>query len=155
MFRPYGQRNLPPRLELGSCDNHTIVPSWGNAMFLFAEIMAASLFILLFGEFLPKAIFRAKSNSLLSFFARTMEFLNKLLFPISAFFAAFAQWILKYIFNVRMDERKETFSVTDLDRFLQQTRDTEEDCQRPEQNSSSKRLGLPSQSQGPRMPRPP
>jgi CBS domain containing-hemolysin-like protein len=120
-----------------------MVLSWANAIKLFVEIMAASLFILLFGEFVPKAIFRAKSNMLLSFFARTMEFLNKLLYPISGFFAAFAQWILKYIFNVRMDERKGTLSVTDLDRFLQQTRETEEDANDLNRNLFEAALALP------------
>jgi putative hemolysin len=120
-----------------------ILTSWGNAMFLFAEIMAASLFILLFGEFVPKAIFRAKSNTLLSFFARTMEFLNKLLFPISDFFAGIARWIVLYIFNVRMDERKGTFSVANLDRFLQQTTDTQENANDLNRNLFEAALALP------------
>ncbi|HEV3412433.1 MAG TPA: hemolysin family protein [Puia sp.] len=117
--------------------------SWVNIMQLFVETMAASLFILLFGEFIPNALFRANSNSLLSFFARTMEFLNKLLYPISAFFAAIAQWILKYVFNVRMDERKGIISVTDLDRFLQQTRDTEDDSNDLNKNLFEAALALP------------
>jgi putative hemolysin len=117
--------------------------SWVKAIQLFVETMAASLFILLFGEFGPKALFRAKSNSLLSFFAHTMEFLNKLLFPIAAFFAAIAQWILKYVFNVRMDERKGMLTVTDLDRFLQQTRDTEEDANDLNKNLFEAALALP------------
>jgi CBS domain containing-hemolysin-like protein len=120
-----------------------MVLSWANAIKLFVETMAASLFILLFGEFIPTAIFRAKSNRLLSFFARTMDFLNKLLYPISEFFSAIAQWILKYIFNVRMDERKGTLSVTDLDRFLQQTRETEEDANDLNRNLFEAALALP------------
>src|SRR6185312_6932644 len=101
--------------------------SWVNAFRLFAETMAASAFILLFGEFIPRALFRAKSNSLLSFFAGTMDVLSKLLYPVARFFAAIAEWVLKYVFNVRMDERKAAFSGTDVDHFLQQTRETEED----------------------------
>jgi putative hemolysin len=120
-----------------------MVTSWANAIQLFAETMAASLFILLFGEFVPKALFRANSNSFLSFFARTMEFLNKLLYPIAAFFVAIAQWILKYVFNVRMDERKGVISVTDLDRFLQQTRETEEDANDLNKNLFEAALALP------------
>jgi putative hemolysin len=123
--------------------HYQINPSWLNAIQLFLETMAASIFILLFGEFFPKALFRAKSNMLLSFFARTMEFLNKLLYPISAFFAAIAQWILKYVFNVRMDDRKGTLSVTDLDRFLQETRDTEEDANDLNRNLFEAALALP------------
>jgi len=120
-----------------------MVTSWAKAIQLFAETMAASLFILLFGEFGPKALFRAKSNSLLSFFALTMDFLNKLLYPIAAFFGAIAQWILKYVFNVRMDERKGMLTVTDLDRFLQQTRDTEEDANDLNKNLFEAALALP------------
>jgi len=120
-----------------------MVTSWAKAIQLFAETMAASLFILLFGEFGPKALFRAKSNSLLSFFALTMDFLNKLLYPIAAFFGAIAQWILKYVFNVWMDERKGMLTVTDLDRFLQQTRDTEEDANDLNKNLFEAALALP------------
>ncbi|HWB91203.1 MAG TPA: CNNM domain-containing protein, partial [Puia sp.] len=88
--------------------------SYVNGIRLFVEMLVASLFILLFGEFIPKALFRAKSDSMLSFFAQTMEFFNRLLSPLTGFFAAIAQWILKYVFNVRIDERKATFSGVDL-----------------------------------------
>jgi CBS domain containing-hemolysin-like protein len=117
--------------------------SYVNAIRLFAETLVASLFILIFGEFIPKALFRAKSNSLLSFFAGTMEFLNKLFYPIASFFASISQWILKYVFNVRMDERMETFSGTDLDHFLQQTRDSEEDPNDLNRNLLEAALALP------------
>jgi CBS domain containing-hemolysin-like protein len=117
--------------------------SYVNAIRLFAETLVASLFILIFGEFIPKALFRANSNSLLSFFAGTMEFLNKLFYPIAAFFASISQWILKYVFNVRIDERKETFSGTDLDHFLQQTRDSEEDPNDLNRNLLEAALALP------------
>ena len=117
--------------------------SYVNAIRLFAETLVASLFILIFGEFIPKALFRANSNYLLSFFAGTMEFLNKLFYPIAGFFASISQWILKYVFNVRMDDRKETFSGTDLDHFLQQTRDSEEDPNDLNRNLLEAALALP------------
>jgi CBS domain containing-hemolysin-like protein len=117
--------------------------SYVNAIRLFVETLVASLFILIFGEFIPKALFRAKSNSLLSFFASTMEFLNRLLYPIAGFFASIAEWILKYVFNVRMDERKGAFSGIDLDHFLQQTRDTEEDSNDLNKNLFEAALALP------------
>lgn len=102
--------------------------SYVNAIRLFVETLVASLFILLFGEFVPRALFRAKSDSLLSFFATAMDLFHRLLSPLTGFFAGIAQWILKYVFNVRIDERKGTFSGTDLDHFLQQTGDTQEDA---------------------------
>jgi putative hemolysin len=102
--------------------------SYVNAIRLFVETLVASLFILLFGEFIPKALFRAKSDSMLSFFAKPMEFFNRLLAPITGFFAGIAQWILKYVFNVRIDDRKGMFAGTDLDHLLQQSGDIEEDA---------------------------
>jgi putative hemolysin len=122
----------------------TNMPStWWNAMRLFVDTMAASIFILLFGEFIPKALFRANSNGLLSFFARTMELLSRLLYPITSFFAALAEWALKYIFNVRIDERKEKLTATDVDHFLQQTRETEEDANDLNKNLFEAALALP------------
>lgn len=101
--------------------------SYVNAIRLFVETLVASLFILLFGEFIPKALFRAKSDSMLSFFATAVDFFHRLFNPLTGFFAGIAQWILKYVFNVRIDERKGRFSGTDLEHFLQQTGDTQED----------------------------
>jgi CBS domain containing-hemolysin-like protein len=95
--------------------------SYVNAIRLFVETLVASGVILLFGEFIPKALFRAKSDSMLNFFARSLEFLNRFLFPIASFFVSIAQWILKYVFNVRMDDRKGPFSRIDLEHFMQQT----------------------------------
>jgi len=95
--------------------------SYVNAIHLFVETLVASGFILIFGEFIPKALFRAKSDALLNFFARTFEFLNRFFSPVANFFTSIAQWILKYVFNVRMDERKGAFSAIDLEHFMQQT----------------------------------
>jgi CBS domain containing-hemolysin-like protein len=117
--------------------------SYVNAIRLFAETIVASFFILLFGEFIPKALFRAKSDSLLSFFASTMEFLNRFFYPIASFFVAIAQWILKYVFNVRMDERKGIFFGTDLEHFLQQTGDVEEDSKDLNKSLFEAALALP------------
>jgi putative hemolysin len=117
--------------------------SYVNATHLVFETAVASGFILIFGEFIPKALFRANSNSLLSFFASTMGVFNKLLYPLAGFFASISEWILKYVFNVRMDERKETFSGTDIDHFLQQTSYLEEDPNDLNRNLLEAALALP------------
>ncbi|HWK02318.1 MAG TPA: hemolysin family protein [Puia sp.] len=117
--------------------------SYVNAIRLFVETVVASGFILLFGEFIPKALFRAKSDSMLSFFAGSMDFLNRLFYPIAGFFAAIAQWILKYVFNVRMDDRKGAFSGTDMEHFMQQTRDAMEDTKDLNKSLFEAALSLP------------
>jgi CBS domain containing-hemolysin-like protein len=117
--------------------------SYVNAIRLFVETLLASGFILLFGEFIPKALFKAKSDSMLSFFAGSMEFLNRFFYPIASFFVGIAQWILKYVFNVRMDDRKGTFSGTDLEHFMQQTRDAVEDSKDLNKSLFEAALSLP------------
>jgi putative hemolysin len=117
--------------------------SYVNAIRLFVETLLASLFILLFGEFIPRALFRAKSDSMLPFFASTIDFLSRLLYPLAGFFASIAQWVLKYVFNVRIDERKATFSGTDLDNFLQQTGETGEDAKDLNKSLFEAALALP------------
>ena len=117
--------------------------SYVNAARLFVETLVASLFILFFGEFLPKAIFRAKSDPLLSFFAQTMDFFSRFFSPLTGFFAGIAQWILKYVFNVRIDDRKPVFAEADLETFLQQTGDTEVEAQDLNKNLFEAALALP------------
>ena len=117
--------------------------SYVNAIRLFVETLVASGFILLFGEFIPKALFKAKSDSMLSFFAGSMEFLNRFFYPIASFFVAIAQWILKYVFNVRMDDRKGTFSGTDLEHFMQQTQNAVEDSKDLNKSLFEAALSLP------------
>jgi putative hemolysin len=98
-----------------------------NAIRLCAETVFASAIIIPFGEFIPKAFFGAKSDKALSVFARTMELFSRFFFPISNFFAGISQWVLKYVFNVRIDERKAIFAGIDVDNVLEQTGDSEED----------------------------
>jgi putative hemolysin len=120
-----------------------IPSSYVNSIRLFAETLLASVFILIFGEFLPKALFRAKSDSLLSFFASVMAFMNRFSRPIAGFFVAIAQWVLKYVFNVRIDERKGPFSRTDIEHFFQQSGENEEDSKDLNKDLFEAALSLP------------
>lgn len=114
-----------------------------NAIRLCAETLVASLFILMLGEFIPRALFRAKSDSMLTFFARTMEFFNRLFYPIAAFFVSIAEWILKYVFNVRMDERRGPFSRIDVQHFMQQSNDSSEESKDLNKSLFEAALSLP------------
>jgi CBS domain containing-hemolysin-like protein len=65
----------------------TVVPqAWVDILRLMFETFTSTLFILFFGELIPKALFRAKSDSLLDFFAPVSNFFYSLFHPISVFF---------------------------------------------------------------------
>jgi putative hemolysin len=95
------------------------------------EILLSVFVVILFGEFIPKAVFKAKSDTLLSAAARTgmLNFFDSLFYPIAAFFVGISGWILNIIFDVRIDKRKEPFSRVDLEHFFQQSREYSEENQ--------------------------
>ena len=107
------------------------------------DTFLSSVVVLVIGEFLPKAIFRAKNDSLLSFFAPVAKFFHTLFQPFTNFFVNVAQWILKYIFNVRVNDRNDAFTKVDLEHFFQQTKEQDEDNQELNAELFENALSLP------------
>jgi len=95
---------------------------------LIFDTLLSTMLVLLLGEFLPKAIFRAKNDSLLNFFAPVAKFFHGLFEPITNLLVNISQWILTYVLNVRVNERNEAFSKIDLEHFFQQTREQDEEA---------------------------
>ncbi|RFM30453.1 hemolysin family protein [Deminuibacter soli] len=94
---------------------------------LLFDTVLSSAILLLLGEFIPKAIFRAKNDVLLNFFAGVSNFFYKICYPIATIFVSISEWILKNIFNVRVKETNAAFSKVDLEHFFQQTKEQDED----------------------------
>jgi len=107
------------------------------------DTLISTFIVLLFGEFIPKAIFRAKNDSLLSFFAPVAKFFYDLLYPIAFIFVRISEWILKYIFNVRVKDKDEAFSQVDLEHFFLQTKEQDEDSQELNTELFENALSLP------------
>jgi CBS domain containing-hemolysin-like protein len=87
--------------------------------------------VIIFCDFIPKAVFRAKSDALLSFSARSgvLGFFYDLFYPIANGFVQISRWILNIIFDMRIDKKKEPFSRADLEHFFQQTREYHDENQ--------------------------
>jgi CBS domain containing-hemolysin-like protein len=89
---------------------------------LFVEITLAGIIFIFFGEFLPRAIWRSKNEWLLnSGVASFTNFFFWITHPVADMLVTLSQAILKYFFNVRIDEKKESFFRVDLDSYYQQT----------------------------------
>ncbi len=89
------------------------------------EIVLSVLTVIILCDFIPKAIYRAKADSLLMFAARSggLGLSDRLFWPIAQGFINIAVWILDIIFNVRIDKKKEPFSRADLEHYFQQNGD--------------------------------
>ena len=107
------------------------------------DTFLSSMVVLVIGEFLPKAIFRAKNDTLLSFFAPIANFFHTLFLPLTNFFVNVSQWILTYIFNVRVNDRNDAFTKVDLEHFFQQTKEQDEDSQELNTELFENALSLP------------
>jgi len=93
------------------------------------EILLSTFLVLVFAEFLPRAIFRARANVLLSRLAQLIDIFYQMFYPIAAACIALANWLLKYVFNVRVDEKKEVFGKTDLEHLFRQAKEAEDEKQ--------------------------
>jgi len=87
---------------------------------VFLEVLLSVVVVILLGDFIPKAIFRVKANSMLSFSARIglLGFSETIFSPIAQLFVKISTWILDIIFNVRIDKKKDPFSRADLENFF-------------------------------------
>jgi putative hemolysin len=110
---------------------------------LIIDTCLSTIIVLIFGEFIPKAIFRAKSDALLGFFAPIANMFHGLFKSIASLFVSISQWILKYIFNLRVDEKEEAFSHVDLEHFFQQTKEQDDDNEELNKELFENALSLP------------
>jgi CBS domain containing-hemolysin-like protein len=107
-----------------------------------SEIIVAVVLVLLF-EFTARALFRSKSDGLLSFFAGTLTLLMNLFKPIVAFFIQISMWVLKYLFNIKTEIQHRPFSRIDIEHYYQQTKDASEDVQELNKELFENALSLP------------
>ena len=93
------------------------------------EILLSTFLVLVFAEFLPRAIFRARANSLLSRLAQLIDIFYQMFYPVAAACIALSNWLLKYVFNVKVDKKKEVFGKTDLEHLFRQAKEAEDEKQ--------------------------
>ncbi|WP_298740230.1 hemolysin family protein [uncultured Chitinophaga sp.] len=103
-------------------------PVWDNVMppqyqpfLLLMEVLAATFIMLLLGFFIPRAVFRSRPEALLSFFALPVSVISKPLYVIGNLLVSVSEWILKYLFNVRIIENRPSFARVDVEHFIRQS----------------------------------
>jgi putative hemolysin len=116
---------------LGLQISSVMAPVWNylkvgsNTVHIIAEIAFTTLIVLVFAEFIPRAVFRAGSNTWLVRLAHVTDFFYQMFFPIAAVFIDLAEWILKYVFNVRLNKNKDPLKRSDLKHLFKQYADEE------------------------------
>src|SRR6202012_682324 len=88
---------------------------------LILDTLLATIVILIFAEFLPKAIFRSKAEAVLTIFSVPMLVMYWIFYPVAKIFVSISEFILKYLFNVRIKENKQVFNRVDLELLVKQS----------------------------------
>ncbi|MGQ0739599.1 MAG: hemolysin family protein [Bacteroidota bacterium] len=92
---------------------------------LVAEIALATFVVLVLAEFIPRAFFRAHSNTLLVRLTYVSDFFYQMFAPIASGLIDLSEWLLKYVFNIRLDKNKEPINRSDLKNLFQPREDEE------------------------------
>ncbi len=130
---------------------HAMDPLWKqvpqviqNSPLLFLLEAMAAIIILLFFQTLFKSFFRTKSNVVFPFFARTIQLFYSIFSPVASVFEQIASWVLKYMFDVKINDKKEAFIRVDVEHFIQQTKENNEEGQELNTELFENALSLPS-----------
>jgi CBS domain containing-hemolysin-like protein len=98
-----------------------------EALLLLTQTLIATLIILIFGEFVPKTIFRINPNASLRTASIPLYMIYLVLYPISRF----TEWlsaVLMKLFGIKIDHtRVRLITVDELDAYLQENIDKRED----------------------------
>lgn len=127
-------------------DNSDIIKSFLLPTRLILEIILSMTVVLLLGEFIPKAIFRAKSDTLLNISAKSglLGISHDIFYPIARVMVSISEWILSIIFDVRINRKKDSLSRADLDNIFNQNFESREDHGQLDADLFEAALSLPS-----------
>jgi putative hemolysin len=99
-----------------------------NAIRITTEILVTTFLVLVFAGFIPRAFARANSNGWLTRLSFIADFFYGLFSPIAAALIDVSEWVLKYVFNIRIAKDKEPLTSSDLKNlFLQQPEDEQQE----------------------------
>ena len=93
-----------------------------------AETLIATI-VLVFFQSVFKSMIQASGNSITSgaFFSFCIKIFYSLFSWLAKYVVSLSEWILKYIFNVKIQNKTQSFSRMDLDHYVQQLNMTDSD----------------------------
>ena len=90
-----------------------------DSLLLLTQTIISTIIILISAEFIPKAVFRINPNYMLKIFSFPLLFFYFLLYPVVFIMIHLSEFVLRYIFRLKVEEVKQVFSKVDLDDYLE------------------------------------
>ncbi|MEL6273610.1 MAG: hemolysin family protein [Bacteroidota bacterium] len=97
-------------------------------LIILANTMVITLVVLIFGEFIPKALFRLFSDDALYFFAIPLRLLQLLVYLPSMLMTNTSEWILSFFFKRSSEALDNVLTRTDLENFVNESQSSEEEA---------------------------
>jgi putative hemolysin len=94
--------------------------------------------------FLFRAMLRSRQDGFLVAVAPILKGIHDLFNPVAEFFKAIGDWVLVYIFNIRVDEDKQPFIRIDTEEFLEKAKEADQDSSELNTELFENALSLPS-----------
>ena len=111
-------------------DRHNLFSILQNAYVrLVVEVVLAFLIMLVFGLLIPRSLFRARAERILSVFVIPIWLFDKVFYPLASLLTDVSDWILKYLFNVRLSPSKQVFTIGDPEHFIAQMQQSGENSE--------------------------
>ncbi len=109
-------------------DNFSFLPT-DNQEFslLIVQTLFTTVVILLFGELIPKILFRVNADQSLLLFSYPIQFFYLLLSPFNFIFHNLARWIIKVIDGKELTEAQLSFTKADLEYLVKETAYSDEE----------------------------
>lgn len=92
-----------------------------EAVMLLINTLIITLIILVFGEFLPKTIFKYYSDRALFYLAKPLQFLQNLLWLPSIIMLKSCDFIITHIFRIKTVADRDTLTAIDLQDLVEET----------------------------------
>jgi putative hemolysin len=108
-------------------DQFPFLPS-GEISLLIVQTIFTTFIILVFGELIPKILFRVNSDQTLLLFSYPTKYLFYIpLRPLTNLFHSLSRWIIKKVIGSELVESKQAFTKEDLEYLVKETAVSDED----------------------------
>jgi CBS domain containing-hemolysin-like protein len=98
-------------------------------LLLLFNTVLSTLLILVFAEFLPKALFNAHSNRLLEIFALPSGLFYFLFFPVVSLMMGVSNFVMYTLLKAKPDDDQKVFDKVDLNNYIRERTETTHDSE--------------------------
>ena len=91
---------------------------------LLIQTLISTVFILIFAEFLPKAVFNTHSTRLLEIFALPSAFFYYTFFPVVSLMVGISNFVMRVFLRTKTEQSQQAFDKVDLDNYIRERTDS-------------------------------